>query len=533
MNLLTTVKEQDQDFEWYPTTTEIISLVKSRMQIDQPVLDCGAGDGRVLDALTEGSKYAIEKAVPLIQAMSPDIVIVGTDFFQSTLIDKEVYAVFCNPPYSEFEAWSSKIILEANATKVFLVIPTRWRRSPLIDAAIKQRGGVVTSAGTFNFLKAERAARAEVEILDILIKRYDRRDDDPFNIWFDNEFSFHDTKEAPEDDYCLGSKEANTLREKLEKAVVGGRGKVPALVELYGHEMQHLYDNFKQISSLDADLLKELGTNKGNIRDALKQRIKGLKNKYWGELFDNLGDITGRLTSKSRKRMLDRLTAQTNVDFTESNIYAVLIWVIKNANYYYDQQLIEIVEGIISKANVFNYKSNKKLYEWNRWRYRCWDSEEPKPSHYGLELRLVLKGHYAISHSYDKWDYPEDLHRDAHDLINDFITIANNLNFRTFPSHSSHSVGTWIAGKGKEFFDTDGKTLLSVRAFLNGNMHIKFNQKFIRRLNVEFGRLKGWLQDKQQAAEELNIPVNEAAESFGKNRQINISNVKLLGEPTC
>jgi len=525
--LITKLKENDENWEWYPTTDAIIKVVKSRCDENDSILDCGAGDGRVLTQLTKGNQYAIEKAIPLIQAMPANIIIVGTEFFQSTLIDKPVDVVFCNPPYSEYETWVVKLITEAHAKKLILVIPARWKDNPVINEAIESRKAAVSSLGTFDFLNAERAARAKVDILHITFKNnrgYNSGPDDPFNNWFDSEFNF---KKA--DNHIKEPAQGSTLREKLESAVVGGRGKVPVLVELYNHAMTHLYDNFKQIAALDADLINELGSSKNAIMEALKQRIKGLKNAYWKELFDNLEDITSRLTNASRKSMLHKLTAQTNVDFTESNIYAVLIWVIKNANKYYDSQLIDIVEEINTKANIVKYKSNQKVYTDDLWRYR---DDRKNITHYGLELRIVLERNRAIAVSeygfISQYDNPEGLHTTAHDFINDLITIGNNLNFKTSPLEDSFHVGEWSSGKLKDFHTTDDKILLSVKAFKNGNLHIKFNQKFIRRLNVEFGRLKGWLKDKYQTAEELNIPVGEAAEAFNSNRQISTSNVKLL-----
>ena len=378
------------------------------------------------------------------------------------------------------------------------------------------------------------AGRAEVDVVYIDLTRsrrfknnhYHSEPINPFYVWFDEEFKFQEAKDKPR-----ASNTGSTLRAKLEKAIIGGRGKVPMLVQLYNHEMRHLYDNFKKIAALDADVLNELGVTKGTVQKALEKRITGLKYRYWKELFNNLDDITDRLTTGSRKKMLDKLTAQTNVDFTESNIYAVLIWVIKNANKYYDQQLIETVQEMISDANVFMYKSNQKTFVYDRWRY---GREKTTSTHYGLELRIVLHRWSAIQteeHKYRTYDYPNKLHQSAHDFINDLLTIANNLNFKTWPHFSSLSVGEWESNKNKEFFDIDGKNLMWVKAFMNGNLHIKFNQKFIRRLNVEFGRLKGWLKDAHQAAQELNIPekeIEDITEAFGCNRQITASNVKLL-----
>lgn len=95
---LSLVKECEQDFEWYPSTPEIIAAVaadladKDRANDDGlascTVLDCGAGDGRVLSQLTTGQKYAIEKSPVLIQSLPDNIFVVGTDFHAQTLIDK-------------------------------------------------------------------------------------------------------------------------------------------------------------------------------------------------------------------------------------------------------------------------------------------------------------------------------------------------------------------------------------------------------------------------------------------------------------
>ena len=46
-------------------------------------------------------------------------------------------------------------------------------------------------------------------------------------------------------------------------------------------------------------------------------------------------------------------------------------------------------------------------------------------------------------------------------------------------------------------------TLFDVKAHKNGNLHFRFNQKFMLALNVEFGRLKGWIHSKGEAVEEL------------------------------
>jgi len=86
----------------------------------------------------------------------------------------------------------------------------------------------------------------------------------------------------------------------------------------------------------------------------------------------------------------------------------------------------------------------------------------------------------------------------------------------------------WESNKTQSFWTDDNSKLMDVKAFKNGNFHIKFNQLFIRRLNVEFGRLKGWLKNKEQASSELNIPVEEVEGLFNSNHQIAHSQVPQI-----
>ena len=150
--LLSQLKENGDDLEFYPTKGEIVrdlhdSLTERYRNVDS-ILDIGAGNGILFKQLRELDDeyercfikaYAIEKSQTLINQMEPNIFILGTDFHQQTLIDKEVSVIFCNPPYSEYEEWSTRIILEGNCDTIYLVIPDRWENSKSINNAIKQR----------------------------------------------------------------------------------------------------------------------------------------------------------------------------------------------------------------------------------------------------------------------------------------------------------------------------------------------------------------------------------------------------------
>ena len=516
-NTLFALKQQEQDFEWYPTTDEMIAKVFQHCGNLSSMLDIGAGDGRVLEQidnlcnlrastdkdgysrfLSSITKYAIEKSLVHIENMPPDISIVGTDFKAQTLIDKKVAVVFSNPPYSEYEDWATQIIKEANATRIFLILPSRWVSSKLIEAALKLRGVTAKVIWSGDFAEADRQARAKVDIVKIVLERestnsWDNpKNDDPFDIWFTEYFSGFEQLNHIDD-------EEHTERPDPIKFLVPGQNLVERLAQLYIVEMNGLLENYKTLSQLDTALLEEIGISADEVKKALRLKIEGLKNKYWHELFDRLDKITNRLTSKSRNSMLEKLNASCNIDFSVDNAYAVVLWVIKNANQYIDQQLVEVFKDLSEPECVKNYKSNLKTWEKDHWRYK----DENAHSRYMLEYRIITNRHVAIQQKDGYgWDSTNGLSKSCHDFINDIFTIANNLGF----SNMANSLHRQWASNRQEGFNTNrGETLVEIRAFKNGNLHLKLNQDFIKTLNIEASRLLGWIKTAQEAAYEMDL----------------------------
>jgi methylase of polypeptide subunit release factors len=549
INLL---KESGQDFEWYPTTNEMIAAVFEECKGDSNIsmLDIGAGDGRVLERIdklyfdyyknknqwlefrSSVKKYAIEKAELHIQKMPQDISIVGTDFHLQTLIDKKVDVIFSNPPYLEFEEWAVKIIKEANAENIYLILPARWNNSKLIQQAIKQRKASKKIIWTGDFLESDRSSRAKVDIIQISINPGDRRNSwnnhrdvsNPFDAWFDEYFAGFGSLDHTEDEDLNYSKKKAKFSETVNN-LVDGQNLIERLHSLYTAEIKTLLGNYTALSNLDKELLKELGVQISEVKKGLKQKIEGLKNKYWQELFSHLSEITKKLASKSRTEILEKLNASCNVDFNPDNAYAIVIWTIKNANKYINNQLVDIFKELSEPECVKNYKSNQRTWEKDRWRYK----QEKNHTHYMLDYRIVSNHCYKAIHNgdYTKWENPNNLHKEAHDFINDIFTIANNLGFSN--NANTHHYGDWEAGKAETFYCSTDKILLEVRAFKNGNLHFKFNQDFIKALNIEASRLLGWIKTPEQAVDEMGVELTFARAKFKSNLLIGtIEGRKLL-----
>ncbi len=529
--LISDLKQSDQDFEFYPTTAEIIRALiadlehvreddYSRRGLDS-VLDIGAGHGKVLAAFEAAGfhkLYAIEKSMLLCQRLPDDVFIIGTEFHEQSLVSKSVDVTFCNPPYSEFEDWTRKIIRETASSVLYLVIPQRWSESLEIGAALAYRTAETKVVGSFDFLDSEdRRARAKVDLLRVTLCV---EKDDAFDRFFNEEFA--DLRTKWDSDKTTERADEGSRRNPKLDALIVGQNYPEMLVNLYNEELDHIRKNYDLVKSLDVDLLREFDVSPERIMACLKARLAGLRNTYWQELFSHMSSVTNRLTSKKRRLMLETLNQSGHVDFTVSNIHAVLLWVMKNANGYMITQLLETFDTMISKANVKNYRSNERVFTFDRWRYT-----EEKPTHIALEYRIVLDRVGGVK----KGSYDRGLDESAADFMGDLLTVAHGLGFigkTTDHRLNYHGRKDWIGGEKQEFrclVDGQSEILFEVRAFQNRNIHLRLNQKFALALNVEVGRLRGWIHSGQEAADELSEPT--AAKYYGTNHQLGTHSLLL------
>jgi hypothetical protein len=539
--LTASLQAAGEDFEWYPTTKRMVDAVAADVFKHgttgggTSILDIGAGDGRVLLWLGEACKtstlYAIEKST-LLQQQQPDCIIpVGAEFIEQDLMSLSVDTTFSNPPYSEYEEWAYRIITTAHTGLLYLILPQRWEVSASIKDALAVRGAKATIIHRDDFLNAERRARAVVHIVRVTFAgRYEEDDEgsyryryrdyrkqDPFDLWFDQNINTFD-QEKEVSDYD---------EEQQALARIRLLDSIPEMVDAFNEEYARMEANYKAIFRLDGKLLKELGVNKESVRDGLKKRIKGLKHTYWHGLFDRLDAITSRLTTKTKKGFLERLTGQTAIAFTAANAYAVVLWAIKAANQYLDSQVVDVFLQMATHDGVTNYKSNQRTWERDSWRYNL---DPEKHSHFALDYRIVLHHYSAIAggDSFRRYESPGGLHESCHAIIDDLIAVFNNLGFPTTrngtPSRSRH----WFANQWQNFIAGDGCVLFQVKAFMNGNMHFRFDQRAIRALNIEAGRLLGWLRTKADVVEELAYTPAEADQFFGSNQRLGQSAVRLL-----
>ncbi len=492
-NLISNLKEQNQDFEFYPTTSkmiyDIVNHIGSYTFEKGKILDIGAGNGNFFTKLskicdtTYLAKFAIEKSQILINQMPNDIIIVGADFHQQTLIDKDFDLVFCNPPYSEFKAWMEKVISETNSNKVVFIVPERWQEDIKLVELVKKRGFEYKIISSDDFLDAERQARAKVDIIYFKRNRDKNYYDNNSNVsksffdFFQENFSV--LKNEKEKDF--------NINERIENKLVVGSNLIERMCSLYTLEFQSLIDSFKSISKIDDKTLENIGIDRIKVMKALSEKISSLKNEYWMHLIHNLKEVNQRLIYKFRESLINSITfAIGNIDFNEQNCYAILIWIIKNANKSINEQLLFMFDVCIEPQNIKKYKSNKLVFEteqrnWGKKEVRFKNRKEIK--NITLDYRIITcSGSYEITNYYYRNNYTEQ------NIMNCWEVICDNL--------LGH----------KDFGD--------IKFFKNGNVHLKFNTEFSKAFNIQASLLKGWIKDKREAMNEFDADIKEADLNF-------------------
>lgn len=566
--LVKEIKENSEDYEFYPTTDEIINKIIDDFKFIKQtaynkintILDIGAGDGRVLNTIGKAfglKKLGIEKSTILKDKWQKDIIPIGADFNEITLIDKEADLIFCNPPYKEYVQWTSKILEEGNFRYLYLVIPSRWKENKQIMQILEDRKLKFNIVGEYDFLDAERKARAYVDLISV---KKEHTSIDSFTYFYTKHF---EQKEEIEE-----NKEENETIEDVKNDIVSGADFIQRLVKIYDAELNKIVSGISLLATVDASVMELLDIDKAKIISTLEYHTRQLKKKYWHLLFERLDKITNRLTAKSRECIMRQMQENILVDFNTSNIYDIVVWVIKNANDYIDKQYKDVYLSLFDDKNITNYKSNQKVYS-DSWRYEKKDSFKAI-----LDYRIVLSGWSAIyDGGFSSYDYDNNLHKSAHTKINDLITIANNLGFSIIGN--SYSLGEWQSGKKKFLYFASNQKLdirtktnvgkieevyyhkednyyqyrvgniwyhennikpidgifMEIKAFKNGNIHIRFSQKFIKAYNIKVALLFGWVKNKKEFEYETGITITkEEKKYFNTNKAINLNNsAALLG----
>lgn len=503
-SLVNELKNNEEDFEFYPTTDEILQKIVDSgiLERKSSVIDIGCGNGKALDFFKKNYSslklFGIEKSQTLTSNLiNKDILILGNDFKECMLIDKAVDVTFCNPPYKEFKEWVLKIVNYSISKNIILVIPQRWKNDKDIIKTIEEKTYKYSIIGEFDFYEADRKARAKVDVIHIVNYREEVKFEEELEKSFKLEKLFKEF-----------DKLGKNNEEKDNKQIVSNKDLIDYLLGRYEGEYRNMFKSLENLGGMDASLLKTFKIDKHAIINAVKEHLKGIKNKYWKELINKIPEITKRL-NRNQKYDLFYAVSNYGAEFSKPNIINVILYAINQAKDYEKQNFVKFWKRLASEENIRGYKSNKKAFIDNH-RY-----EMTEKYHKGkLDYRIITYGG-----TYESWRMKGACLANC-TFIDDLLPIANALGYfgeevkyinETFKDKEPVYTNAY---SGFQIGDNDvyvGSNFIArVKAFKNGNIHIFFDKEFLAKLNIQVFKLLGWIKNKSEAFEEFKEEVSNS-----------------------
>jgi hypothetical protein len=568
--VITELKANGQDFEWYPTTQEMINVVSEDLSTilkthdfhdaynhDIRLLDVGAGDGRVLTSLKQSLSvviserqsiglFAIEKAsVHTNLYRNKDIVLLGTEFNETNFISKNADVCFVNPPYEHFSSWLSTLISKLNFGLLYAIVPSRWRDDKAIKQAIESRLiKDVSILAEMDFLNADRVARAKVDIIrfsfndfEAEIAKVEKNSNrrkfhytpiigqssvDSFQQFIENELGLKKTYSNTTNKFseqCERERVSKALQDESSPshALVVSRGVLAALLENYEMDLSHVLCEYKKISTLDPELLQELGVRYEDLREGVKAKLFGYRNVYWSLLFDHLEVLTERLKSNHKTRLLNTLKSNA-LDFTRTNAIYIVNYAVSMANELISESIIDVYKNLTCEASISRYyKSNGHMFKDN-WRHNLASEEAANKAKYLLDYRFIVSSWENFStHSWES-----GLSESSQQFINDLKVVFLLLGYSNMTinkPYSEFAKGNTLIVTGLDAYGVTVE-LLHVKFYLNGNRHCKFLPDAMLRFNVAASRLLGWVRDRQDFEQDSNSVVSRDVWAVADGMQI-------------
>ena len=170
-----------------------------------------------------------------------------------------------------------------------------------------------------------------------------------------------------------------------------------------------------------------------------------------------------------------------------------------------------------NEKSVKTYKSNTRWAK-GEWRYM---REE---SHYMLDYRFIWQE--GVWGSYSWSGYTVDYKSKDH--INDLMIVARSLGFDIeADEHKTYCADMKPSERSTIYYHRDGdiNSFGDLKPYKNGNIHCYLCKEFMQKLNIEVGRIRGWIKSPQDAADEMGISKKVAEAYFGQNGRIELSNI--------
>lgn len=582
-SIIPVLKQNNQDFEFFPTTAEILQAVsdnifkektkdllndagelvfddytKRKMQEHISILDICAGNGSALMQLksnltqkgfTHISLSAIEKSFILYSLLDDDIALVGTDYFAENMINKKADIVFCNPPFSQTEEWFKRLLTTTPACvkDIYFVCPSKQGLSKkyqtMFDEFVLSKGrkGEYTMSvlqnKTFSFTDGERSARVDAVVLHLSLKsKYEYSEKYDKDSLFSVHFPELETKlkKAGYSSYRDVEEDKNQQRRDLVVAQFGDDDIVKVLVEEYQMEYNEFMDAYSKLNEVPLLLLRKLDIDLYKAKELLFGFLTNLETRYWRKLFELYQPLREKLTSVSIKKLMDYVQSR-NFSFTYANCLAVTVFAVKQTNRLLIEQVLTKYKHWAEVGNYHGYKSNQRLFDEGRFKDKI-NPDDIKTAYHAThrwtntdienimpftvgERKNLEYRIVDVGLTFEKDRWTCVENSTAWVACNDLMTIAKNFGYDGNLNIADTEHGKRYTVHG---FDRNNNSvvLFEYKVFKNGNAHFFINKDFMIDIMLSVGKYLGWVHSKEQAMQDLDITSDEYDNAIGNLPQI-------------
>ena len=286
----------------------------------------------------------------------------------------------------------------------------------------------------------------------------------------------------------------------------------------YNKEIETLNKSLIEISYVSLSSLQEIFEM--NLQDIIlkyNELRKKIKHQYWNKIIQKVCLIEKRMIKKYRDNLMESIIDKS-LDFNLSNIYFIISEVIKISSENLNKQTLDVYNSLLLSSPVEKYKSNKRMFVDN--------NVVLKDERIKLTPRIVIEnGRWkkALEMNY-KDEATGFLSSYFKEKLSDLMIVFKNIGF---DSSFNLDTETWIPGKNKlikGLYLNREIILMEVKPFLNGNVHIKLNKEVLLKFNVIKGLLEGWINNVSEITDEFDIDENTAIKLI----QDHINNRRLL-----
>lgn len=477
--------------------SDIIKALQKNSRFDKLLHQCdiflGIGEG-VSEVLEHFSKECEGNEFFSIGANceAPNILSLSSSFETTSLVDKQVDTIICNPPLNEYEAYCKRILEECIAKRVVLILPMEWKESAEIKAYAKAYKFESELMGAVGYVKDNKRAKAEI----ILFFRSYFSERTALEHQLNREYELGDLfKELDHYRFSLIGEERRRKSEEIAKECEGMQSEaiLEYLLQRYDKEYSDFFANFKHLSKISSLFLSTIKVESEDIIENTKNFERVHKKLYWKEYLSRVSEFNLFLTPKQQSELLERF-ANRGVDFSRENIQSVLAYSLQYCKEKMKESFIAFWENLASEDNLVDFTSL---------------IANPQPyTHYEKE-RLFSKGKLkekvvcTYAGRYD--DYYSNSLRDV-GIAHLLKILLQSMGYQDLSYRDSNKDLIKPSDRvdlplGVSYLFAGEKQVAKFTAYKNRKLIIHFDKTVVASINLKVFAYFGWIANEKEAKE--------------------------------